>query len=372
MRPRKTEDTAHDSRGSSLPDPDFWGPVVEGLGAAGFRPVSFEPLAGDVSARRYARLCLEGGERFVVCAYPAGLADAAPRFLAATALLNSAGVPVPGVERHSLDEPVWILLEDLGRETVFDRLGAARLSAAALDRCLTGAIAHIGRIQRLPPASVESLGSPPLDRDLLKLELDLTWERFLEPRGLVRDRTLAGKLRAVCNTVCERLGSAAPVPCHRDFMLRNLMLRAPDREEAEPDVVVIDHQDLRPGPPHYDLASLLNDSVTLTAGQRRRHLAALGEDAGELALYNAAVAQRMLKIAGTFAHFAALGNERHLPLVPPALRRLFDALDALPEGRELAPRLRREWAATAGEGLARKKPGAPALPPASGAGRRSP
>ena len=108
---------------------------------------------------------------------------------------------------------------------------------------------------------------------------------------------------------------------------------------------MIDHQDLRLGPPHYDLASLLNDSLALSAGERRGHLAILGEDGEELALYHAAVAQRMLKIAGTFAHFATLGNDRHLPLIRPALRRFFQALDALPEGRELAPRLRRQWAA---------------------------
>ena len=302
-------------------------------------------MAGDVSARRYARLRLESGEQFVVCAYPDDMEDVAARFLAATELLNSGGVPVPRVERHSRGERVWTLLEDLGPQTVFDRGEGGDLSPTELDRCLTEALAHVDRIQLLSPDRVRALGSPPLDRKLLMAELDLTWERLLEPRGLVRDRTLAEQLRALCSLVCERLGSAAPVPCHRDFMVRNLMLRTSAREEAVAEVVVIDHQDLRLGPPHYDLASLLNDSLTLSAGQRRRRLAVLGEDVDEIALYHAAVAQRMLKIAGTFAHFAALGNDRHLPLIRPALRRFFGALDALPEGRELAPRLRREWAA---------------------------
>lgn len=357
MAPRALSQTnaPRDNPTSSPHDRALWGPVVEELGAAGFRPVSFEPLAGDVSARRYARLRVESGEQFVVCAYPDDMADVASRFLSSTELLNSAGVPLPEVERHSVSEPVWILLEDLGPQTVFDRWEGGGLNPAALDRCLTEAVAHIGRIQLLSPDSVRALGSPPLDRDLLMAELDLTWERFLEPRGLVRNRTLAEQLRALCSAVCERLGSAVPVACHRDFMVRNLMLRASARQGAEAEVVVIDHQDLRLGPPHYDLASLLNDSLTLSAGRRRRHLAVLGEDVDEFALYNAAVAQRMLKIAGTFAHFAALGNDRHLPLIGPALRRFFDALDALPEGRELATRLRREWTALAGE-----TPGAPA------------
>lgn len=287
-----------------------------------------------------------------MCAYPDGTADVAARFLAATELLSSVGVPVPTVELHSLDGPAWILLEDLGPDTVFDLWRAGCLSPSALDRRLTEAVAHVDRIRRLPAGAVRALGSPPLDGGLLRAELDLTWERFLEPRGLVNDRALAGELRAVCAAVCERLASAAPVPCHRDFMARNLMPRTAPGEDAEPVVVVIDHQDLRLGPPGYDLASLLNDSLTLPAAERERLLRGAPGEPGKSAerrdLYNAAAAQRTLKIAGTFAHFAALGNDRHLPLIRPALRRFFDALDALPEGRELAPVLRREWAAAAG------------------------
>lgn len=340
--------------------------MVEELEAAGFRSSSFEPLAGDVSARRYARLGCAGGESFVVCAYPDGMADVASRFLAATELLSSAGVPLPRVERHSLEAPAWILLEDLGADTVFDLWRSGRLRPAALHRRLTEAMALIGRIERVPAGAVRALGSPPLDGDLLRTELDLTWERFLDPRGLVGDRALAGELRGLCDALCERLGAAAPVPCHRDFMVRNLMLRASAREGPEAELVVIDHQDLRLGPPQYDLASLLNDSLRLSPGERRRYVpgapgedgkagpadaaAAGGGDAERRDLYNAAAAQRMLKIAGTFAHFAALGNDRHLRLIGPALRRFFDALDALPEGRDLAPALRREWAAVAGEG----------------------
>ena len=337
--------------GSLQAGTDTWRPVLHALAGAGWQPVSFEPLAGDVSARRYGRLRLASGGQRVVCSYPDEMKDVAARFLSAAELLSSVAVPTPRVDQHSLEHPVWVLMEDLGPLTLFERWKWAGSGAEVnLGRRLAEARELIGRIQLLPPDKVRDLGSPPLDRALLMAELDQTWERFLEPRGLVADRELAEQLRAVCAAVCERLHSATSVPCHRDFMARNLMLRAPaavppgGREE----LVVIDHQDLRLGPPCYDLASLLNDTLTLSVQERQEHLSAALEDAALIAQYQAATAQRTLKIAGTFAYFATVDNDRYLQLIPPTLRRFLDALDALPEGRELAPWLRRAWESVTG------------------------
>ncbi len=328
-------------------DRDTWRPVLDALAGAGWAPVSFQPLAGDVSARRYGRLRLASGEQRVVCSYPDDMKDVAARFVGATELLASVAVPTPRVDQHSLEHPVWVLLEDLGPRTLFERWkeagGAAEVN---LGRRLAEARELIGRIQLLPPDKVQALGSPPLDRALLMTELDQTWEGFLKPQGLVADPELAEQLRAVCAAICERLDSATSVPCHRDFMARNLMLRAPAAVPpgGAEELVVIDHQDLRLGPPCYDLASLLNDTLTLSVRERQEHLSALQEDADRIAQYHAAAAQRTLKIAGTFAYFATVGSDRYLQLIPPAVRRFLDALDALPEGRELAPWLRRAWA----------------------------
>ena len=328
-------------------DSGNWRPVLEELAEAGWVPVSFEPLTGDISARRYGRLDLATGERRVVCSYPANMKDVAEQFLGAGDLLATVDVPSPRVDGYSLEHPVWILLEDLGSDTLFERwTGSGDGSDLDLSRRLVEARELIRRIQLLPSEEVRALGSPPLDRALLMAELDQTWFRFLEPRGLVSDARLAEEVRAVCVTLCERLDSARPVPCHRDFMARNLMLRASGTDSAggAEELVLIDHQDLRLGPPCYDLASLLNDTLTLSVRERQEHLSALRDDAGLLAQYHAAAAQRTLKIAGTFAYFATVGSDRYLRLIPPALLRFLDALAALPEGRELAPRLRREWA----------------------------
>ncbi len=324
-----------------------WRAVLEALAGADWPPVSFESLTGDVSARRYGRIRLASGEQRIVCSYPDDMKDVAVRFLGATELLASVAVPTPRVDQYSLEHPVWVLLEDLGPRTLWEcwKEGGSG-GAVDLGGRLAEAREFIGRMQLLPKDEVQALGCPPLDRDLLMSELDQTWERFLEPRGLVADPGLAEQVGAACAALCERLDSAAAVPCHRDFMARNLMLRRPPAASAGgvDELVVIDHQDLRLGPPCYDLASLLNDTLTLSVRERQEQLSAARLDAGGMLQYHAATAQRTLKIAGTFAYFAEVGSDRYLRLIPPALRRFLDALQALPEGRELAPLLRKAWA----------------------------
>ncbi len=346
-RPLSQTAADRDTAGSRRDEAVAWRPVRDALAGAGWAPVSFEPLAGDVSARRYARLRLASGERRIVCSYPDEMKDVAARFVGSADLLASVAVPTPRLHDYSLQPPVWVLQEDLGPRTLYQRWMEGGSGADSdLSRRLAEARELIGRIQRLPLDPVRALGSPPLDGDLLKFELDQAWERFLEPQGLVADPGLAKQLRSVCSALCERLDSAARVPCHRDFMARNLMLRAEAaaRDGGPEELVVIDHQDLRLGPPSYDLASLLNDTLTLSARERRRQLPAAHMDSDRMLQYVAATAQRTLKIAGTFAYFATVGSDRYLRLIPPALRRFLDALEALPEGRELAPRLREVWA----------------------------
>jgi aminoglycoside/choline kinase family phosphotransferase len=142
-------------------------------------------------------------------------------------------------------------------------------------------------------------------------------------------------------------------------MARNLVPRPRPRPAASGDeaaLVVLDHQDLRLGPPGYDLASLLNDSLFPPAELEEGWLARVlppGE-APRLA-YHRAAAQRTLKAVGTFAAFARRGSDRHLPLIPPTLERALYHLGRLPEGRKLAPELERRWrqaasAASPGDG----------------------
>lgn len=301
------------------------------LAASGESAARITPLAGDVSARRYFRVRLADGTSRVAAVYPPELAAAQRRFRRAAALLERAGVRVPRIER---DDPAagLALLEDLGERTLYER---DDLDAEARERWLGAALAVARRIAALPAGEVAALGSPPLDRALLWRELEATIALYLAPRGLAPPAFVAALER-----LCERLAAEPAVPCHRDFMVRNLV------PLANGEVGVLDFQDLRLGPPAYDLASLLNDSWFAARAVEERLLApgAAGTPGGRPG-YRRAVVQRALKAVGTFTAFAARGEERHLPLVAPSLARAARHLAELPETAAAFAALRTRFAA---------------------------
>lgn len=286
------------------------------------------PLAGDVSPRRYFRVRLASGADAVAAFYPPAARPACARFLRSGGLLAAAGVRVPAVRVADCDSG-WMLLEDLGPTSLYESPRGWDLVGVHL----RAAVDVLGRLRTLPAAAVAEL-NPPLDAELLGRELEQTFAAWLLPRGLAGDAALAAELRALLAAFCGELGAAAPVPCHRDFMARNLV-------PVDGDLAVLDHQDLRLGPPGYDLASLLNDSLFPPAAlaEELRRRAGVGERA-----YRLAAVQRTLKAVGTFAVFAARGAPRHLPLVRPTLGRCLEHLRALPEGAALAARLAPLWA----------------------------
>lgn len=346
-------------------------PLLDALARRGHPVVGVESMAGDVSRRRYFRLRLAPdpagappvgappatGGRAILAVYPDEMLDACRRSLATGELLAGRGVRVAGVIAADCGSG-WVLLEDFGDRTLYEH---AERPWEELGRFFEDAVDVIGRILAIPGESVARL-SPPLDRDLLRRELAQTRECFFEPLGLgasVGDPALAGDLWSGLDAICERLGAEPPVPCHRDFGARNLMPLADGGEEGRR-VGVLDHQDLRLGPPAYDLASLLNDSLFPPAELEERLLERAGCPPGgaERECYHRAAAQRTLKAVGSYAAFAQRGSGRHLRLVPPTLGRALLHLARLPETADLEERLREAWRpALAGEGLERLLPG---------------
>jgi hypothetical protein len=305
--------------------------------------IAIAALAGDVSPRRYYRVRF-GVESAIVAYYPIELRPVALRFRRTTDLLEAVGVRVPAIRRFD-EEAGLMLLEDLGAETLFDwrdrgwdglRVWLARAFEAA------------GRVRTIAPAAMDAL-LPPLDAAALERELQMTWDVFLEPNHLLGDDALRARLRACMERLCAELEADGLVPCHRDFMARNLVPLTRDAGA----IAVLDHQDLRLGPLAYDTASLWNDSLYPPEAVVRQ-IAGAGLVAS--AAYHRAVAQRTLKIVGTFASFARRGHSRYLPLVPLSLGRCLEHLAQLSDSAALAADLRRTWeragvASSGAEGL---------------------
>jgi N-acetylmuramate 1-kinase len=304
------------------------------LAPTGFGPREIQPLPGDVSPRHYFRVVFCDGDSAILATYPPEVRDTCPRFLRTTAILKAAEVPVPRVLASDCDAG-WMLVEDLGAQTLGE-WGKGR-PWNELSGYFEHALALADRIARLPPEAVADL-NPALGRELLARELAQTRDLFLEPQGLLRDPALAADLQAALDGVCESLGAQPPVPCHRDFMARNLM-PLPDSGKLG----VLDHQDLRLGPPLYDVATLLNDTLFPPAAAEEALLAVAAPSPAARQLYHRAAAQRTLKAVGTYAKFARQGATRHVPLIRPTLRRFMEHLGRIPEGADLADRLAEAW-----------------------------
>ncbi|MDX1382003.1 MAG: phosphotransferase [Thermoanaerobaculia bacterium] len=297
------------------------------MGVKGFR---VRLLGGDVSPRRYFRVAA-GDDSFIVAVYPEEIREAAARFETTTRLLESIGVVVPRILEIDLAVGL-MLLEDAGEETLFDRSG---VDWEALAAALAQARGIVERIQTLAPAAIDAV-NPRLDGVALMRELQMTWDLYLEPESLCGEGTFRQALHACLEELCRELGREDAVPCHRDFMARNLIPR------SDGELLVLDHQDLRMGPKHYDLASLTNDSLFLSSDRQRR---VLGSEIVSRPSFRRSAAQRSLKIAGTFVSFAQRGSPRYLPWVGRCLARGAAYLSTLPEAEGLEEELRRLWQA---------------------------
>jgi aminoglycoside/choline kinase family phosphotransferase len=305
------------------------------MAAAGFPPSEIVPLTGDISPRRYSRVTLEDGGSAILATYPPEIRSTGMRFLDTTDALTWAGIRVPRILASDC-EAGWMLIEDLGPQTLGEWGQGRPWSEVApwFDK----ALAIAGRITEMPVFydGGPLHRNPRLDTEMLRRELTQTWDLYLEPQGLLADADLALDLLAALDVLCATLGGVPPVACHRDFMVRNLM----PLEGGE--LAVLDHQDLRLGPPLYDAASLLNDTLFPPAGAEESLVAALTTPKTRV-LYHRAAAQRTLKAVGTYASFARRGAIRHLPLIPPTLMRFVRNFSRLPEGEALAARLVDTW-----------------------------
>jgi len=297
----------------------------------GAAAIDAEPLTGDLGTRRYFRLRLADGGSSILALYPTG-DSACQRFRRSDEILAQAGIRTPRIRAYDCGAD-RMLLEDVGPETWLESHGSFDWADAR--PLYRRAVGMATRIARVPPAAVSAL-NPDLDEVALEAELKLSWETLLVPEGLVGE---GGVRRAFGNglrRLCHRLSADGLVPAHRDFMVRNLVVRGKE-------LVVLDHQDLRLAPPAYDLASLFNDSLFPPAQEARDlAVAAIGCDPLQ---YRRAVVQRCLKAVGSYRRGSRMGRPHREALIRPTLDRAWQELRHIPELASLVDPLTEPWAA---------------------------
>ncbi|CAN7673257.1 aminoglycoside phosphotransferase family protein [Variovorax paradoxus] len=346
---------------------------LAGIGAAhGLRPETVRLASADASFRRYFRIDATGSaaSRIVMDA-PPDKENSEP-FVQVARLMAEAGVTAPQVLEWDRTHG-FLLLDDLGRETMLDVIDPARPDASRplYDQAIDALI-------RWQLASRPGV-LPPYDRALLERELALFPEWYIgRHRGIAVEGQLKERLERSFRLIVESNLASPSVYVHRDFMPRNLMVNVaptlgtgvsslppegalaasgrpgggsaptlgtgvsslpPEGALAASgrpgggsaaDLGVLDFQDAVYGPITYDIASLMRDAflswdeefvldVTIRYWEAARK-ARLPVDADFGAFYRSVEwmgLQRHLKVAGIFARLTLRdGKPRYLADTP--------------------------------------------------------
>ena len=313
--------------------------------ARGLHPASLRPASADASFRRYLRIDDAQGASLIVMDAPPDKEDCRP-FVHVQGLMQAAGLRVPQI--HAWDEAHgFMLLSDLGGQTVIERLDPARPQDA--QAWYLQAVDLLIDWQR---ASREGV-LPAYDEALLRRELQLFPDWYVARHREVRlDEVQQVSLARAFDAIVAQNLAAPSVYVHRDFMMRNLMIGADGR------LGVLDFQDAVYGPITYDIASLMRDAfisweedfvidITVRYWEKARKAGLLGAaspsgwgaDFGEF--YRAVdfmALQRHLKVAGIFARLTLRdGKPKYLADTP---RFIAYMRQTCARYRELAPLLR--------------------------------
>ena len=296
--------------------------------------VSWQPVPGDASTRRYFRVRMAAQSWIAADAPP--LTENNEAFLRVRGLLHDAGARVPTLIATELRRG-FMLQEDLG-----ERLLLAQLDAATVDGVYRRAMAILLRIQgsREAAQSLPEYSAGVLGEELSRF-LEWFWQGLLQQP---QDATFRADWTMVEQALIASALEQPRVLVHRDFHSRNLLL--PEQGQYG----LIDFQDALYGPLCYDLVSLLRDCYVRWPADRvrswalayRRSLLDAGRPAGAdeaqfLRWFDWIGLQRHLRVLGNFSRLALRdGRPDYLADVPLVLDYCLEVCRLYPELRQLA------------------------------------
>ena len=255
-------------------------------------------IAGDASPRKYYRVRLDSAQRSsTVIAVESPPSEKNEEFLRIRELLAAGGVRVPALIAADIEQG-YLLLEDLGDETLLPHLSDANVS-----EWYTRGLASLADLARIDPApaALDAYGAPKLLQEM-RLFTDWFVPRLL---NLPMNDELEAAFSALAELLIANAVAQPQVLVHRDFHSRNLMV-LPDNELA-----VIDFQDGGVGPVTYDVASLLKDCYVRWSRDRQldwlRQYQDLLENSGAMDPVPASLFIRWFDLMGLQRHIKVLG-----------------------------------------------------------------
>jgi len=282
------------------------------LDAHGWGGAAVEPIPGDASFRRYARLRQPNGETAMLMDAPPPNEDVRP-YVAVARWLTERGFAAPAILGVDADRGL-VLIEDFGDDRMREAIDAdpARawpLYAQAIDTLVT--------LHRTAPAPLA-----PYERAVLHREADLLIDWYCPAVGVAPDREA---WRTAWDSVFGAAVTDAPVTVLRDYHAENLMLL-----DGGARLGLLDFQDALAGHPAYDLVSLLQDArrdvePEIEAAMLARYREATGAGAQFLNAYHILGAQRNAKIIGIFTRLWVRDGKPRYPTLCPRVWRYLEA-----------------------------------------------
>ncbi len=304
--------------------------VTNFLGRAGWSDARRDEVAGDASARRFARLTRPDGTTAILMDAGDDAPGSSARFARLSRWINDRGFSAPAVLAKDIAAAL-LLVEDFG-DGLFARL--LEREPAREGALYAAAVEFLAEFQRAPmPKGLTPLDGPAL-AGLTALLTDTYLPAFDAP---VTDaaRAIPGQVAALY----DQLAGADPLTISlRDFHAENVFW-LPDRT-GPARLGLIDFQDAVAAHPLYDLVSLLQDARRdLAPGTEAACLALFAKLTGQeidrlRPIYALIGTQRALRILAVFARLIVAGGKpRYAAFIP----RVWGHLQANLDHPALAP-----------------------------------
>lgn len=282
----------------------------EFLQGTAWESAKISPIAGDASARRYARL---SSPNAILMVDPEGDTQ---KFADIAAILQGANLCAPQIHTHDLAQGTMII-SDLGPTDFAKHLERHRTEEPILYQAAIDILAQLHHIS----------DQPELQRMTHEKAADM-----IDLASLHYADNSEGKeaLRAAVLSAYDKHVAPELHLCLRDFHAENLIWRS-DLSGSDR-VGLLDFQDACMAPLGYDLMSFICDArrdvdAGVAQSVTKRFCTSIGSNAQALSAHLACVgAQRNLRILGIFARLAKSGKPQYLTLIPRVWRHLLTDL----------------------------------------------